>query len=183
MSVRTSLVALGACVVVGATALSTSPASANVSQGVVFGSGTITDDWGDEGPLWEGSRYQISNAVGLWQYVLWAEGATEQNGSAYDYADIDCDFGPNTTYATKKLQSRWGLAADGAVGGDTFSIADNHLRGSTGRVSYVGKVRTITFTRASSGSYRFENPEAGVGSNLWETATYGTNATCFVPGG
>ncbi|WP_411099871.1 peptidoglycan-binding domain-containing protein [Streptomyces sp. x-45] len=183
MSVRKSLVTLTAGVAVAAMALSTSPASANVSQGVVFGSGTITDDWGDEGPLWTESKYRVSNAVGLWQYVLWAEGATEQNGTAFDYADIDCDYGPNTTYATKKLQARWGLAADGAVGGDTFSIADNHLRGNTGRVSYTGKVRTVFFIRADSGNYRFENPEAGVGSNLWETATYGTNATCFVPGG
>ncbi|MCQ4206467.1 peptidoglycan-binding domain-containing protein [Streptomyces longispororuber] len=183
MSVRTSLVALATCVVVGATALGTSPASANVSQGYIAGSGTIIDDWGDEGPLWSGSKYRTSNAAGLWQYVLWAEGATEQNGSAYDYADIDCDFGDNTTYATKKLQSRWGVDPDGAVGSQTFSIADDHLRGSTGRVTYFGKVRAVTFIRTSGGAYRFENPEAGVGSNLWETANYQTYATCFVPGG
>ncbi|MBC7269338.1 MAG: peptidoglycan-binding protein [Streptomyces sp.] len=183
MSVRSGLVALAACVVVGATTLSTTPASANISQGYVFGSGTITDDWGDEGPLWSGSQYRISNAVGLWQYVLWAEGAIEQNGTAYDYADIDCDFGPNTTYATRRLQSRWGLDADGAVGGQTFSIADNHLRGDTGRVTYYGRARAVTFIRTTGGAYRFENPEAGVGSNLWETARYDPHATCFVPGG
>ncbi|MDH6523284.1 hypothetical protein M2163_000211 [Streptomyces sp. SAI-135] len=183
MSIGKGLVALAACAALGLTALSTSPASASISQGVVFGSGTITDDWGDEGPLWAGGTYQLSNAVGLWQYVLWAEGATEQNGTAFDYADIDCDFGANTTYATKKLQTRWGLGADGAVGSQTFSIADNHLRGSTGEVTYFGRAHAVTFVRSSAGSYRFENPEAGLGSNLWETATYRSYATCFVPGG
>lgn len=183
MSIRTRFIALAACAAVGLTALSTSPASASVSQGYIFGSGTVIDDWGDEGPLWAGGTSQTSNAVGLWQYVLWAEGATEQNGTAYDYADIDCDFGANTTYATKKLQARWGLGADGQVGSKTFSIADNHLRGSTGKVTYFGQAHAVTFTRSSGGAYRFENPEAGVGSNLWETASYSPFATCFVPGG
>ncbi|MBX9397164.1 peptidoglycan-binding protein [Streptomyces sp. TRM72054] len=183
MSIKRALVALAACTALGLTALSASPASASISQGYIFGSGTITDDWGDEGPLWAGGKYQTSNAVGLWQYVLWAEGATEKDGTAYDYSDIDCVFGANTTYATKKLQTRWGLKADGIVGSKTFSIADNHLRGSTGKVYYFGKARAVTFVRSSGGAYRFENPEAGVGSNLWETAKYDPFTTCFVPGG
>ncbi|MGW0560007.1 peptidoglycan-binding domain-containing protein [Streptomyces sp. NPDC003016] len=183
MSIGKNLVALAACAALGVTVLSTSPASANISQGYVFGTGTITDDWGDEGPLWAGGRYQLSNAVGLWQYVLWAEGAIEQNGTVYDYSDIDCDFGDNTAYATKRLQARWGLDADGEVGSNTFSIADNHLRGSTGEVTYFGRARAVTFVRTSGGAYRFENPEAGVGSNWWETAKYDPFATCFVPGG
>lgn len=149
-----------AALAAGAMAVSASPASASAGSGYINGGGTYTNDFGDEGDL-SSSSYANSTATCLWQQILWAEGATESNGSRYDLSDIDGRFGPNTTYATKKLQSRWGLTADGWVGGNTFGRADSKLRyvsGSTAsgeylRVRYDGAYHDLDFLRATNGRY------------------------------
>lgn len=83
-------------------------------SGYVAGSGVRTDDWGDEGEISTNS-YRNSGATGLWQWVLYADGAIESNGGAFDQADIDCDFGPNTVAATKSWQRDHDLTDDGRV--------------------------------------------------------------------
>jgi hypothetical protein len=99
--------------------LNPSIAQASAAQGVISGSGAVTDDFGDEATL---SRTSFSNstAVALWQKILWIEGFLE-------FGDIDCQFGPGTEAATKKFQRRYGLSDDGKVGPNTWSKADNHL--------------------------------------------------------
>ncbi len=131
-----------------------SPAQASISQGYVAGSGVRTDDWGDEGEISTNS-YRNSGATGLWQWVLYADGAIESNGGAFDQADIDCDFGPNTVAATKSWQRDHDLTDDGRVGVNTFSKADNNLVGISNneQVRYVGKKHTVWLAYADGPYY------------------------------
>lgn len=150
--------------VVGALAISASPASASTSDGYISGGGDFTNDWGDEGTLSQ-SSYAKSNATCLWQQILWAEGAKEQNGTAYDASDIDGDFGPNTDYATRNLQDRWPLRyVDGKVGNETWGYADSKLSfydyayeyAFGGKIlRYSGAVRSFYLVRAENGRYVF----------------------------
>ncbi|MDI5937642.1 MULTISPECIES: peptidoglycan-binding domain-containing protein [Micromonospora] len=145
-----------AAALVGAAAFA-APAEANTSEGYVAGGGVVTDDFGDEGTVSQ-SSHRYSGATGLWQLILWADGAKESDGTNYDYADIDCDFGPNTVAATKNWQQRYGLTADGVVGTATFGRADANLSqisdlGDQIEVRYNGSVNSFTMYRNdSSGS-------------------------------
>ncbi|WP_063769835.1 peptidoglycan-binding domain-containing protein [Streptomyces scabiei] len=164
MSLRTTRTRLGAGVVAalaaGALAVSAAPASASASAGYINGGGAYSNDFGDEGEL-STSSYENSGATCLWQQILWAEGATESNDTAFDFSDIDGKFGSNTKYATEKLQARWGLGVDGRVGTDTFGYADSKLKYSSGntgsgewlRVKYDGRDRDLDFLRATDGKY------------------------------
>ena len=147
---RSAVVALSLAVASGVV-LTGVPASASVSQGYIMGSGKVTDDWGDEGPL-SSRHHKISGATRLWQWVLFAEGATEQDGTQFDASDVDNSFGPNTTYATKNLQKRWGLTADGIVGKNTFSRADDKLfyGHDDAYIGYPGKRVTLTFLHSNN---------------------------------
>ncbi|MFF5519548.1 Tat pathway signal protein [Streptomyces coeruleorubidus] len=171
-----------------ALAISASPASAKMSDGYVRGYDNFRGDWSDEGVF--GFRYNdVSNAVCLWQTVLWANGATEENGTAFDRADIDGHFGVNTQYATKKQQVRWGLAdnfgeADGRVGGNTFGEADDDLvkgggfedRGKTLFLTYnPGFGRTFDLYRNTSGIYWFK---ADGDSGPWTNTSYVGSSSC-----
>lgn len=171
---RTRLAAaVTAAVATGALAVSASPAAATSSEGYFTGYGTTwTDDWSNEGTM-STSSYASSNATCLWQKILWAEGATESNGTAYDDADIDGLFGPNTKYATEKLQTRWGLDSDGLVGPLTLGTADNKLRYSSGSTSsgtltlrYDGAAHDFTVTRDDNNWYRFYQ------EGVWRLAGY-----------
>ncbi|WP_405093562.1 peptidoglycan-binding protein [Micromonospora sp. NBC_01392] len=120
MRTRTrAVVAAMAVVTFGTLAMSAGPASANVSQGYVAGSGTWTDDWGDEGPVSASTRSH-SNVVAMWQMILWADGYLARSG-------VDCRFGPATTAATKQWQSARGLVSDGVVGSRTLARAATRL--------------------------------------------------------
>ena len=67
----------------------------------------------------------------LWQTILFAEGFLSCSG-------IDGQFGPATTIATKKWQSRYYLAADGQVGPATWAMADQFLNWQDSQLnSYV----------------------------------------------
>ncbi|WP_151476922.1 peptidoglycan-binding domain-containing protein [Streptomyces albicerus] len=164
--------AVAAAVATAALAVSASPASATSAQGYFTGYGAWTDDWSNEGTLSTGS-YANSNATCLWQEILWAEGATESNGTAYDEADIDGIFGPNTEYASKKLQTRWGLDNDGRVGPLTLGTADNKLRYISGSTEagtlylrYDGAAHDFTLRRDDSNRYWF------VKDGAWRVAAY-----------
>ncbi|MGW1976965.1 peptidoglycan-binding domain-containing protein [Streptomyces sp. NPDC001889] len=148
----------------GALAAGVTPASAAMSDGYVRGYDTFAGDWGDEGELRHGlGAHNNSNAVCLWQKVLWAEGAQEKDLSTFDQADIDGHFGENTEHATRSLQSRWKLDNDGVVGNLTFGRADNNLRyagGSEGRgeqlnVTYRGRDWSFGLRRDGQGVYSF----------------------------
>lgn len=184
MNLRMTRTRLGAAFVAalaaGAMAVSASPASASAATGYINGGGTYTDDFGDEGEL-TSSSYANSNATCLWQQILWAEGANESNGSDFDLSDIDGNFGPNTTYATKKLQATWGLSADGQVGANTFGRADTKLRyvsGSTAsgeylRLRYDGASHDLDFLRATNGRYIiFTDGDRDKGGAVYASYTY-----------
>lgn len=108
---------------------------------IVQGSGTPSDDLGDEGTLCNGCNYSHGNYAGLWQAFLWAEHLLGSSG-------VDCDFGPNTADATAAFQRRYGLGDDGIVGPQTRGVADNFLLTSSGtayNLYYVGTQGTVVY--------------------------------------
>ncbi|NGO81261.1 Tat pathway signal protein [Streptomyces sp. YC504] len=132
--------ALAACTL----GISATPASAAASDGYIRGAGSIYDDFGDEGTL-SISTYANSNLACFWQQVLYAEGARESDESNFDRSDIDGNFGSNTRFATRTLQYRWGLDADGLVGNGTFGKLDakreyTDVDGGT----WVGKLQYVS---------------------------------------
>ena len=109
-------------VVVAVTAmsfLSFASADASVAEGYISGTGAVTDDWADEGELAR-DTFPNSNATGLWQHILVADGYLAAG-------DVDCRFGPRTEAATRRWQDDRNLGIDGRVGRQTFSRADNNL--------------------------------------------------------
>jgi peptidoglycan hydrolase-like protein with peptidoglycan-binding domain len=149
LATATTVLALGAGM-----ALGTTPASASASGGYISGVGDPMNDWGDEG-LVSSSAHSYSNVTAMWQAILWADKAQESNGSVFDFSDIDCRFGPNTTHATRVWQARHGLGADGIVGPNTFGQAQKYLRrDSTYDFTYVGDGgRYVTFWRRWDGDW------------------------------
>lgn len=182
MSLRTAVARVTTAVVGSLTAVtlavSASPASAAVSDGWVRGYDTYVGDWGDEGSsrMSNGGGMNDSNAVCLWQKILWAEGANETNGTDFDQADVTGYFGDNTEHGTRELQARWRLTADGLVGNATFGRADNELefvggstdRGKTLYLSYDGDKYDFMVRRNTEGKYVFVD-----GDGDWRQAGYG----------
>lgn len=93
----------------------------------MVGFGDVDDDWWNEHLLCRpqdcSTEVSSGNVVGVWQAVLWTETYLGECGSA----GVDGLFGTTTKNATKSLQSFWGLTADGKVGTNTWSRADNNL--------------------------------------------------------
>ncbi|MFE9651447.1 peptidoglycan-binding protein [Micromonospora sp. NPDC006431] len=147
----------------GGMLVATPAASASTSAGYISGVDTLTDDWGDEGPLSTNS-YPFSRAVALWQGVLKAEGL-------YTGA-IDCAFGPATKSATAAYQSRYGLTADGIAGPLTMGYADRYLvAGSSDFVNYDVARGSATFRRTGGAYYVYL-------SGAWRTASYVSSTGC-----
>jgi hypothetical protein len=154
------------------------PANASVAQGYIIGTGTPTDDWNDEGPM-SSTQHANSPATGLWQFVLYADGATESNGTAYDLSDIDWDFGPNTTFATKSWQKAHGVPQTGAADTATLSKADKKLVtvvSSRREVQYNGSAHTVGFLLNTEGSHMNDvyAVETLTADACWWPATYDT---------
>jgi hypothetical protein len=171
--------------VAGALAVAASPASAKVSDGYITGGGDISNDWGDEGEVSQSSHAK-SNATCLWQQILWAEGVKKPDGKLYSAADVDGQFGANTAYATKKLQSRWGLSADGRAGNNTWGHADSKLRffdyateySFGGKIlTYEGSARSFYLARTERGSYVFWEGSTNDNGKLRYAAYTYTNCT------
>ncbi|WP_199548055.1 peptidoglycan-binding protein [Streptomyces sp. N35] len=190
MSLRTT--ARGATVTIAflaaaALAVSASPASAKISDGYVRGYDAFRGDWSDEGVL-STTENSVSNAVCLWQTILWVEGVKETDGTAFDRGDIDGHFGANTKRATQHLQAQpgWDLAdswgeADGRVGPNTFGEADDYLvksggfedRDRTLFLTYNSGRATFDLYRNASGIYWFKIDD----SYPWQAATYASGTT------
>lgn len=180
MSVRTKAAAAAAVLALaGGAALTTTPASADASAGVVTGGGGWADDWYDEGTV-SASAYSHSNLAAMWQGILWADSVYEQNGTPTDLSDIDCRFGPNTAYSTKRWQGRYKLPKDGKVGPKTFKKAASRVyvsswNGSTGTFWYEGRTasgkrtgKNVGFRRVTGGSWQMYN------QGEWKTVYYRT---------
>ncbi|NEA61026.1 peptidoglycan-binding domain-containing protein [Streptomyces sp. SID12488] len=92
--------------------------------------------------------------------ILWADGAIESDGTAFDSADIDGVFGSNTKAATADWQSAFGGSGDGTgvAGDDTFRAAGKGLEDQDGNGAvdhFDGSRYTVNITRDSSGRYNF----------------------------
>ncbi|MCP2328554.1 hypothetical protein HDA40_007061 [Hamadaea flava] len=166
------LLAVTSAVAIAASLTIAVPAQANTSEGFIAGAGVLRDDWGDEGTI-SSSSHRFSGATLLWQWILWADGTKETDGTAYDVADVDCDFGPNTTQTTKNWQRDHNLSADGVVGTNTFAKANTFLTAPYGEgewsVWYTGKVHTVYLMRRLGAStytnaYVILNQTGGQGS-------------------
>ncbi|MEV6104243.1 peptidoglycan-binding protein [Streptomyces sp. NPDC051940] len=177
LKTKAAVFASAAALLLG-TGLATAPtAAASTSQGYVYGGGWgqyLWDDWNDEGVVDQNS-HRISNATGLWQLVLWADGAIEQNGTRFDLSDVDCDFGPNTAYATASWQRAIGQGAlddDGSAGPLTWGYHGGYLNddGNNRDITYAGYPNLLHLRRVN-GIYQFQL------NGVWHKASY-TSATC-----
>ncbi|MFH8609988.1 peptidoglycan-binding protein [Streptomyces sp. NPDC018029] len=168
MSLWTKSAALAAGATLGTVlALSATPASADAAGGVVHGVGTWRDDWSDEGPI-SANSYAYSNTAAMWQAILWADKSLKPNGKPMDLSDIDCRFGEQTTYTTKRWQNRYGgnLEVDGIVGPATLTEAIDKVDWNGGgeyELVYTGTYgpswtdertgRYVSFVRAADGRW------------------------------
>ncbi|MPY38978.1 peptidoglycan-binding protein [Streptomyces phyllanthi] len=154
-----------------------SPAAASGTysgRAYVYGTGSHTDDWNDEGIL-QRSTHASSNATCLWQAILYADGKLTSP------SEIDGVFGTKTYNATRAWQqtetSEWGadLEVDGSVGEETFTWAGryvSYLSGSTAagqtlNLRYVGVFGDVTMRRLPDGNYEFID-----GDGAWRKAGY-----------
>jgi hypothetical protein len=129
--------------------------TAEGSPNAVNGYGdTVTDDWGDNPEICWGCNFSHNtNIVGLWQHILYADGLM-------GVSDVDCQFGPRTDDATRRWQSRHGVAMDGRVGRNTWGRADDKLAWSHDGfyVYYHGSQHPVRLFRGQRG---------GTGGDYW----------------
>lgn len=147
MGLRDRLAVTLIIAIIGGVGAVATPAQADTGDGLITGSGTWTDDWWDEGPL-STTANSHSNAVAMWQAILWADGYMA-------YGDIDCWFGSGTASLTRSWQTNHGIGVDGAVGRQTLKKASTWLRaGSNGQIVYEGTSgRYVTFRRGFDGTW------------------------------
>ncbi len=128
--------------------------AASASADSIDGFGVYTDDWGNNHTIKQGGSVNSGNIVGVWQSVLWADGALAGSGCSY----VDGAFGTNTKNATIFWQagqfpsdpSEW----DGIVGPTTWGRADNYLLFTIyGVLVYEGAQDAVAFSRNGSGIY------------------------------
>ncbi|MEV0255365.1 peptidoglycan-binding domain-containing protein [Streptomyces sp. NPDC050732] len=127
-------------------------ASVVLASGVAFagttgfhGAGNPLDDWWDEQIVSAlPHNHPTGNVTVMWQHLLWADGYLT-------WADIDGEFGPDTTAASKRWQGDHGLDADGLIGRNTWKKAaiDSLALGPDSTLVYYGSAegRQITFKR------------------------------------
>jgi peptidoglycan hydrolase-like protein with peptidoglycan-binding domain len=173
---RAAAIAVAFVAALAGLGVAASPVQASVRTGVVDGLGPVFDDWNDEGNV---SRFSHSSsgATGLWQLVLWADGAVELDGTTFDFDDIDCQFGPNTERATRNWQSRHGVGSDGIAGPMTWGRAGRNLLAITDtNINYVGSVHTETLIRATESSEvrgQYVMPQFGAARALYNSVPSG----------
>jgi hypothetical protein len=117
----------------------------------INGTGSVTDDWGDNHTISNTGTINTGNVVGIWQSVLWADGDLASSSCSY----VDGLFGGITENATISWQqeafpnqpSQW----DGIVGTNTWGKADNQLVQLSGAgVRYTGDIHNLSLTRSLS---------------------------------
>jgi len=158
--------AVGAALAVGLSVTIATPAAASGSysgRAYVYGSGTVSDDFDDEGVV-NVTTHRNSNVACLWQTILWANGYLPSSG-------IDGIFGDQSDAATRNFQRDRGLVADGSAGrnswtkaGDRISQQDNQngwlyvvFDGVTGARSAYSS-HDFVLQRSPDGNYRFYGP-------------------------
>jgi len=134
-----------------ASCVSYCPASTDMN-----GAGVLTDDWGDNQEICNGCSIQQGNIVGVWQGVLWVDGANN-NSPTYTNCDVDGAFGARTQYATEEWQAirMGGAYGDGIVGPQTWSAADNQLKSDGSLVIYAGIWTNLYFERQAVSPYHY----------------------------
>ena len=150
------------------------PADASVAQGFIAGAGTVTDDFGDEGTL-STTSHANSGATGLWQWILWADGA-KYGTHTYTTADVDFGFGPNTQSATKYWQSKHGLSQTGSVALSTWDKAQVNLKlvetdSEDTIVQYHGTAHNIDFERLTERSGEYLVYTSDCYNDAWNMST------------
>lgn len=176
MRIRAAVVAVMTVISLG---IGAAPAYATSAQGYIGGTGDILDDWDDEGTI-SRTTNSYGNVVGLWQYILWADGATKKDGTRFSLDDIDCQFGPTTEYATMKWQSMKGFTGadvDGFVGPKSWKKAGDSL------VKTYGTDAFATYTGRIPGQWIDLNRDGGkhylMLTDAWPALTYrGTVTVC-----
>ena len=119
----------------------------------IWGSGTLTEDWDDEGVV-NVSTHRVSNVTCLWQLILTADGYLE-------LSDVDGVFGDRTHAATVRWQRDRGLTADGSAGRQTWAKAGDRLRDTGAEADgwrygyYAGTEASKTVRRSGAGNYQF----------------------------
>ncbi|MFJ8106335.1 peptidoglycan-binding protein [Streptomyces sp. NPDC096132] len=173
MSMRNRAVATvaAALLVAGGTATAVAPAANAAPYHGIDGNGVVQDDWQDEENLGV-DDYANSNAVALWETVLYADGAQyeDEDGDWHPFTkrQIDGSFGPETESATQWWQDRHGLPDNGVVTSDCWDSAQNRLHtAARSTVQYWGSARVVSFKRVG-GQYRVKLR----GTGAWKTAYY-----------
>jgi peptidoglycan hydrolase-like protein with peptidoglycan-binding domain len=118
--------------------------------GYVDGFGATTNDWGDETL----KAHEKSNAVYLWQYVLYADGAQykDEDGDTQTFSeeDISGEFDSVTAAATRDWQKSHKVKkVTGRADQATFAKADNRLGAvaAGNLVTYNGSDVDVDFRR------------------------------------
>jgi peptidoglycan hydrolase-like protein with peptidoglycan-binding domain len=173
--IRNALVATGLTVAsLGVAVTTAAPAVADGSytgRSTVWGSGTFSGDWDDEG-VNNVSVNRVSNATCLWQMVLHADGYL-------DISDLDGIFGDRTHAATVRWQQARGLTGDGSAGRLSWAKAGDRLVDTGDDTSgyrtgyYRGTRLTPSLGRTPAGVHQFWDTDGGV----YRTASYNTR-TC-----
>ncbi|MEO3784631.1 peptidoglycan-binding domain-containing protein [Actinocorallia sp. B10E7] len=126
------------------------PTQRSTNSLFVDGAGAPDDDLGDEANLCNGCSYSYSNYVWMWQRILMAD--------AYLQGSLDCSFGSLTASSTRNWQSGHGLSADGIVGWNTRTKADNYITDMGGTtVRYTGLLQNVRFDRLTSNAYYYNS--------------------------
>lgn len=163
-----------AALVLGISAVLTTPAAASGTYhggAYVNGSGSLTDDWNNEGVV-NVSTHRNSNVACLWQTVLWADGYLSAS-------DVDGIFGDQTHAATVRWQRDRGLVADGSAGRNTWTKAGQRLNNSNTGTSpdgfwyggYAGRNTSFMVRRSSAGNVGFAGADAVVRWASYNTRT------------
>ena len=135
----------------------------------IWGEGTLTGDWDDEGVV-NVSTHRVSNVTCLWQMILSADGYLS-------LSEVDGIFGDRTHAATVRWQRDRGLTPDGSAGRESWAKAGDRLHDTGAEADgwrygyYAGTESSKTVRRSSAGNYQFWDS-----AGTYRTAAYNTRS-------